>query len=182
MRKLGYELIIFALTLGLALMFGRKSKEDKACERSGMIIVQLSVGYCCLALALGIFMLVFVAFFAFVCYVEGGWEEAGDMMMVAVGISLFVTLLGVGLCIYQRKVRIMYNKDRVRICKMFGKTLEMSWWQLGHMVKRGGTWTGSTCKLYDRNGQLLIRIDSKWKNYDSFCQYAWQRIQADPDW
>ncbi|MCH5343074.1 MAG: hypothetical protein J1E64_03470 [Acetatifactor sp.] len=104
------------------------------------------------------------------------------MMLVAFGISLFVVFLGVGACIYQKKNKIMYDRNKVRICRVFGETIEMSWWQFGRMVKSGGNWTGKTCKLYDRNEQLLIRINSKWENFDSFCQYASQRIQADPNW
>lgn len=127
-------------------------------------------------------MFLFVSLFAYLCFMDGGWEEAGSMMLVAFGISLFVVFLGVGACIYQKKNKIMYDRNKVRICRVFGETIEMSWWQFGRMVKSGGNWTGKTCKLYDRNEQLLIRINSKWENFDSFCQYASQRIQADPNW
>ena len=173
MTRMVCELIIYGLALGLFLLFGRKSRRDKAYESAGMTIVRMSAWFSYLGLALGVFASIFVAFFAVVCILDGGWEEAWPMMLLAVGISLFMVLLGAGLCIYRSKAKIIYNSEKVRICKMFGATVEMSWWEFGHIVKKGGI-----CRVYDRNGQQLIRIDSKWDNYNSFCQYACQRIPS----
>ena len=171
--KAGFLLILALIAKAVQLIFDRKSRKQKGYEKGGRVIMRMSGGTGYIILALGIMMFVFVSFVAyiFVSTAPEAWDEAGGMMLLCEGIATFMLLMGIWLCCYLRANMVVFDREKVVVCKLFKADDEVRWETLGRIeMKDAG------CILYGRDGNVRFKVNAGMEHYARFCETAKDKL------
>ena len=171
--RLGFLIVLALIAKAVQLIFGRKSKKEKNYEKDGRVIMRTPAGMGYILLALGIIMFVFVSSVAYIFVITApeAWDEAGGMMMLCEGIATFTLLMGIWICCFLRSNMVVFDSEKVVVCKLFKANDEIRWEALGRIeMKDAG------CILYDRGGNVRCRVNARMDNYARFCETAKNKL------
>lgn len=160
-------LALLAAVLSATPLF-RGSRKQKAYEKNGMKLVGIPRGRQMLLPALGIFCAAFVGFFVFLAIRDGAWDEAGDMILLCIGIVILLVIvcfLG-GYCLQKR--HILYDEEKVLVGRPFRPYEEVRWYEISGMKTKNQDFFD----LYDRNEMRRISVDAGMEGYHDFYQTA----------
>lgn len=160
-------LVILSAVLSATPLF-RGSREQKEYEKNGMKLVNIPRGKQMLLPALGIFTAAIVGFFIFPAIHDGAWEEAGDMIILCIGIVmlLMVICFAGGYCLQRR--HILYDEEKLLVGKPFRPYEEIRWYEIARMQIKNQDFFD----LYDRNEKRRISVDASMEGYYDFYQTA----------
>ena len=168
MIRLIMYFILFLIALILYLVFGGNKRElsriPQGMEMFGMNPMMRYVLY-----ALGVFMLLFVLGMAWLCYIDGGFEEAGGMMVLCICMAvvlLIICLVG-GHIMYES--HIFFNDECIIIGRAFRTPIKLTWQEIRRMdVKNQNHFL-----LYDQFGNCRVNAyRGNTVNYERFYQVA----------
>lgn len=171
--KLGCSLVVILIVKAMQLIFGRKSKKQKNFEKDGRGIMRRSEGTVYILLAVGFIMFALVSFFVFLCFrtAPEAWDEAGGTMLLCEGIAIFVLLMSVWIYCYLRTNMVVFDSEKVVVCKLFKADDEIWWEALGRIeMKDAG------CILYGRDGNVRFKVSARMDNYVRFCETAKNKL------
>ena len=171
--KAGFLIVLALIAKAVQLIFGRKSKKEKSYEKDGRVIMRTPVGMGYIILALSIIMFVFVSSVAFIFIVTDpeAWDEAGGMMLLCEGIATLMLLMGIWICCFLRANMVVFDSEKVVVCKLFKADEEIRWESLGRIeMKDAG------CILRDKGGNVRFRVNARMDNYARFCETAKEKL------
>ena len=174
---MGFILVIMLLASLLSKLFSRKSKKEKANEMRGRVTMRQpsGIGFGMLALALIIVGLM-VFFIVAMVASEGAakaWEEAGPTIMLVIAFCVLILLAAGLLCYYLRAYTMVFDQEKIVISKPLKKDEEIPWSSLSHMELET-----ARSILYDKYGQVRLKVGAGWENFGLFCEVARERIEA----
>lgn len=161
-------LAMLLLALILYLIFGRNKRELSRIPQ-GMDMFGINPMMRYVLYALGIFMLIFVLCMVWLCYMGGGFEEAGGMMVLCVcmAVVLFVICLVGGHVMYAS--HIFFDDECLIIGRAFRAPIKMTWQEIRRMELRGR----NQFRLYDQFGDCCVKAyRGNTVNYERFYQAA----------
>lgn len=174
------ELIFYLLILVLAVVLLRTplfcaGSEQKKYERSGMYLVAQPRGKIIILPALGIFVAVIVGVFLGIAILDGAWEEAGDMMILCIGATVFLVFVCFFGAYCQQKRHILYDEERILVGKVFDSYEEICWSEFAEMKIKNQDFF----QLYDRDGKRRVSVDANMEGYHDFYNVSLRHLKPE---
>ncbi|MCM1102509.1 MAG: hypothetical protein NC409_00210 [Clostridium sp.] len=167
-------LIIILLLLSATPVF-RGSKEQRRYRKQGMRILAVPRMRILILPALGIFVMGFLAIFAYLAIADGAWEEAGSMILLALGIGLVILIGGffAGYCMQKR--HILYDEEQLLVGSPFHPYQRWEWRALSRMeIKNQDVFS-----LYDRDGVRRVSATADLTGYHDFYETAMRHLRPE---
>lgn len=176
MTKLTFLLCLALLAAVLsATPLLRGSRKQKEYEKSGMKLVNVPRAKQMLLPALGILAAAFVGFFMLLAISEGAWDEAGNMILLCIGIVILLVIICFvgGYCLQRR--HILYDEEKLLVGRPFRPYEEIRWYELSRMKIKNQDFFD----LYDRNEMRRISVDAGMEGYYDFYQTVLAHIKPE---
>ncbi|MCH5340188.1 MAG: hypothetical protein J1E01_01855 [Acetatifactor sp.] len=174
---MGFILVLMLLVSLLSTLFGRKSKKEKDDEKSGRITMRQPSGVGFGMLALSLIIMGFIVFVIIMMVASGdgaeAWAESGPMIVLVVGIVALMVLAAGWYCYYLRAYTMVFDQEKIVISKPFKKDEEIPWSSLSRIELET-----ARSILYDKYGQVRLKVGAGWENFGLFCEVARKRIEA----
>lgn len=174
---MGFILVLMLLASLLGKLFGRKSKKEKANEMSGRVTMRQPSGMGFGMLALALIIVGFMVFLMVAMVASGdaaeAWEEAGPTIILVIAFCALILLAAGWFCYYLRAYTMVFDQEKIVISKPLKKDEEIPWSSLSRMELET-----ARSILYDKYGQVRLKVGAGWENFGLFCEVARERIEA----
>ena len=154
-----------------------RSHENKNYVTNERITMRMPSGLGYMMLALSILIFGFVMFILFLMVASGdgaeAWDEAASMIILLVAMVTSFVLGAVWYCYYLRKHTIVFDREKIVISKPLKQDDEIPWSALSRIELQA-----ARSILYDRYGQVRLKVGAGWENFGLFCEVARERIEA----
>lgn len=158
--------IIILLLSAMPIFQG--GREQRNYQKRGMRILAVSRARIMVLPALGIFVMGFLALFAYLAISDGAWEEAGGMILLCLGIGLLILIGGFfsGYCMQKRHT--LYDDGQILLGAPFRPYRRLAWYEISRMeIKNQDAFF-----LYDRDGVKRVFATADLIGYHDFYETA----------
>lgn len=169
------------LVLGLIILLlsatpiFRGSKEQRSHRKQGMRMLAMPRARILVLPALGIFIMGFLSIISYLAIADGAWEEAGDMILLCLGLGLFSLLacFFAGYCM--QKAHILYDEEQLLLGSPFRTYQKLTWREISRMeIKNQDVFI-----LYDRDGGRRISATADLEGYHDFYEMAMRHLRPE---
>lgn len=126
---------------------------------------------------LGICIFGFVAFFVGIAISMGAWEEAGDGMLLCIGLAVVILAAGLFTGYCRKAQHIWYDEENLLIGRPFRQYETVQWREIVkmHILNQDFFY------LYDRDGRRLVSADASMTGYHEFYDMAIKHCRPEYD-
>lgn len=110
--------------------------------------------------------------FLFIVTVSEGWGIAVGGVLFLEFILLLVFIAAAIFHYYMKKQVIRFSEGCVVVCRPFKADDVIPWVTFGRIEIQA-----ERCTVYDRYGQIRLKVTAGWENYGLFCQMAKRKIE-----
>lgn len=160
-----FGLIILLLSVTPVFRGSRKQREY---QKRGMRMLAVPRTRVMVLPALGIFIMGFLGLFSYLAISDGAWEEAGDMILLCLGIGLLILICGffAGYCMQKRHT--LYDDEQILPGEPFRPYKRLTWREISRMEIQNQ----DAFSLYDRNGVKCVTATADLTGYHDFYETA----------
>ena len=160
-----FGLIILPLSVTPVFRGSRKQREY---QKRGMRMLAVPRTRVMVLPALGIFIMGFLGLFSYLAISDGAWEEAGDMILLCLGIGFLILICGffAGYCMQKRHT--LYDDEQILPGEPFRPYKRLTWREISRMEIQNQ----DAFSLYDRNGVKCVTATADLTGYHDFYETA----------
>lgn len=146
-------------------------------QKQGMCLLAVPKRRQMLLPLLGMFVFGFIVFFEGIAISMGAWEEAGNVMLLCIGLAVVILVAGLFAGYCMKAQHIWYDEEKLLLGRPFGQYEAVQW----RGIVRMHILNQDFFYLYDRDGRRLVSADAGMTGYHEFYDMAAKHCMPERD-